>query len=558
MAVKRTNFLDSLTRSQLVSHEVLARLNHDRASNRLPVDDKALASELVKEHSLTRFQAEEILEGNYRNLQIGPYILLDLVGLGGMGAVYKAVDSKTGRHVALKVLAERFQQDPGIRARFRLEAKAGMQLRHPSLAATFCRGQTDDVFGNTDYMVMEWIAGASLQEMAMVSGPLPMGQACDVIMQAAQGLQVLHDQGMIHRDVKPENVIVLSDGRAKVLDFGLALAGTAAAEEEFSLAMIFGHDRLGTIDYISPEQAENSLEAVPQSDMYSLGCTLYAVLAASFPFPNANRAQTLEAHKNQPPPSIREIRPKIPVELDALIRRLMAKSPGDRFESMTAVAAALQPFAKRTPIKIDLQELAKLRRENEQRRKTTLTASRVRRSTAGLSGASTAGGRGEDTPRPEGADNRAAAAARLGSVGQVGGNQRPVRKLRDGEQLPQFRLVRPDGTTVVLTQKRYVIGRGKDCEISWNSADLAIRHCRLAFDGAAWNVTDMTGKCGIAVNGDPVTERVLKPGDLITLASAVTFRLELNPMTARKPILKWPLIGAAVVVALGLLWYVLH
>jgi serine/threonine-protein kinase len=317
---------------------------------------------LIKARLLTRFQADELLAGRYRKLRIDHYVLKGIVGVGGMGTVFRAVDTQSGQDVALKVLAERFKHDAGMRARFRLEARIGMQVDHERIVRTFALGETDDVFGEVDYVVMELFESIALHELVALAGPLDWPTACDLICQAAEGLTSLHRQGLVHRDVKPDNLLINAQGEVKLVDFGLAFLGTSLCDEEFSLAMIFGHDCLGTPDYMPPEQADDSLSADQRSDVYALGGTLFAAVTGSRPYQAGTRAATIQAHRVQPPPSIRERSSKpLPEQAEAIVRRMMAKDPAQRFATMDDVIAALRPFAVRRPIPDDAARLARLR-----------------------------------------------------------------------------------------------------------------------------------------------------------------------------------------------------
>jgi serine/threonine-protein kinase len=312
---------------------------------------------------LSRFQAEELLRGNFRRLRIGKFILQDVVGFGGMGNVYRVRDTEEHRVAALKVLSKRFQHDKGMRARFRLEAEAGLLLDHPHLVRTLGFGETQELYGEVDYMVMEFFEGIALHEVVSVYGLIKYDSVCDMACQAAAGLEQMHKQDLIHRDVKPDNVLVGHDGTVKLVDFGLALADKRALDDEFSLSMIFGHDGLGTLDYMAPEQSYDSMTVDPRADVYGLGCTLFAVITGRRPFPYPQRSQVLAGHRTEAPPSVLERAPHVPIELASLIQKMMAKKPEDRFPSMSAVQEALTPFAKRRPIPFDFPAILNRRRD---------------------------------------------------------------------------------------------------------------------------------------------------------------------------------------------------
>ncbi|MDP6058573.1 MAG: serine/threonine-protein kinase, partial [Pirellulaceae bacterium] len=270
MAVsKATNdFLLLLKRSQLLQIDDL----QDAAVTVSQLTDPTsaeIANVLVDDGFLTRYQADRLLKGNPRGLLIDGYKVLEVLGCGGMGWVYIAEDVETHWRVALKILPEDSRQDAGTLARFRLEAQAGMMLEHPAIVHTYKMGDYEDIYGPIHFVAMELVRGVNLFEFMLMKKRIDIGQACDIIMQTAEGLSYAHEQGLVHRDVKPENLLVCSDGTVKVLDFGLAMVDDN--DEEFSMAMIFGQDRLGTADYISPEQYVDSYQIDHRADIYSLG-----------------------------------------------------------------------------------------------------------------------------------------------------------------------------------------------------------------------------------------------------------------------------------------------
>ena len=267
------------------------------------LDGLEAARAVVQAGAITKFQAELILNGHWRKLKVGNFLLRDILGYGGMGTAYVAADIATRNLVALKLLGEAFRHEPGMRTRFQLEGRCGMQMDHPCLVRTLELGKLEELYGETDFMVMELFPGVTLLEGIHFSGgPLSQDAACDATVQAAQGLSYLHQRGMVHRDVKPDNILIDADGNVKLLDFGLTLADNSIHDDEFSLAMIFGHDCLGTADYIPPEQSEDSFQVDQRADIYSLGCTLYAALTAKRPFPMPTRAETVKAHHQLPRP----------------------------------------------------------------------------------------------------------------------------------------------------------------------------------------------------------------------------------------------------------------
>ena len=258
------------------------------------------------------------------------YELEELVGTGGMSSVYRAHDRLLERDVALKVLHQQFVADTDYVERFRREARSVAQLSHPNIVTVIDRGEQD----GRQFIVFEYINGENLKALVEREGPLPEQDAVRLALQIARALGFAHDNGLVHRDVKPQNVLLNGDGQAKVTDFGIAR----------SLAVKGGLTQTGTVmgtsDYIAPEQARGS-RVDAQSDIYSLGAVLYELLTGEVPFPGDNFVAVAMRHINEPPPNVRERRPDVSPRLDALIRRAMAKEPRDRFGSMDELCAEL-------------------------------------------------------------------------------------------------------------------------------------------------------------------------------------------------------------------------
>jgi serine/threonine-protein kinase len=258
------------------------------------------------------------------------YELEELVGTGGMSSVYRAHDRLLERDVALKVLHEQFTADGDYVERFRREARSVAQLSHPNIVTVIDRGEQDD----RQFIVFEYVAGENLKSLVEREGQLPEDEAIRLALQIARALGFAHEHGLVHRDVKPQNVLLNGDGQAKVTDFGIAR----------SLDVKGGLTQTGTVmgtsDYISPEQARGS-RVDAQSDIYSLGAVLYELLTGEVPFTGDNFVAVAMQHINAPPPSVRERRPDVSPRLDAAIRRAMAKEPSDRFGSMDELCAEL-------------------------------------------------------------------------------------------------------------------------------------------------------------------------------------------------------------------------
>jgi serine/threonine protein kinase len=264
----------------------------------------------------------------------GRYVLLDVIGVGGMSTVWRGRDEILGREVAVKILSPQYAADAAFRARFEREARHAAALSHPRLVTVFDCG----VDGTTPFIVMELVAGRTLRQVLDVTGTLPPDDAVAIAAAVCEALEAAHAVGLVHRDIKPAN-IVLSGGEVKVLDFGIArLEGTAGGTRTQAV--------LGTAAYLSPEQASGQ-QAGPQADLYALGCVLFEMLAGTPPFTADSEVGVAyrQVHDDPGPPSAR--RPGLPAQLDWITSRLMAKNPADRPPGAAAARAGL--FAALTP-----------------------------------------------------------------------------------------------------------------------------------------------------------------------------------------------------------------
>jgi WD40 repeat protein len=266
------------------------------------------------------------------------YQILGLLGRGGMGAVYKAEHQVMERTVALKVINRSLTDRPAMVERFHREVKAAARLSHPNIVTA----HDTDQAGDTHFLVMEYVEGTTLALLAAARGPLPVAEACNYVRQTALGLQHAFEHGMVHRDIKPQYLMVTPEGRVKVLDFGLA---RFASEVAPAGPVTESGTVLGTADYISPEQADAPHAADIRADLYSLGCTLYFLLTGQPPFPEGTLMQKLKAHEQRLPPPVTTFRKDIPPELARVLERLLAKKPADRYQTPAEAARALEPFA---------------------------------------------------------------------------------------------------------------------------------------------------------------------------------------------------------------------
>jgi eukaryotic-like serine/threonine-protein kinase len=260
----------------------------------------------------------------------GRYELEEHVGSGGMSRVYRAHDRLLERTVALKILHEHYSQDEEYVERFRREARAVAQIAHPNVVTVIDRGEHE----GRQFIVFEYVDGENLKQLVAREGPLPAKQVIELGLQVASALASAHDRGVVHRDVKPQNVILSEDGMPKVTDFGIA---RSADIESVTLTGTV----MGTSEYLPPEQARGEPVDV-RSDVYSLGTILYELCTGRVPFPGENPVSVAMRHLHEPVPSVRDRRPDIPSRLDAAIRRAMAKDPAERFGSMPELIAELE------------------------------------------------------------------------------------------------------------------------------------------------------------------------------------------------------------------------
>jgi serine/threonine protein kinase len=268
------------------------------------------------------------------------YKVLGLIGRGGMATVYKAQQFRPKRLVAIKMIERFLAGYEEIAARFHREQALGARLRHPNLIAVYAAGRA----AGCPYLVMEFVDGDNLGDIIERYGPLPVAEACDVIRQAASGLQYIHEHSLVHRDIKPSNLMLTSAGNVKVLDLGLArYLDEPDAGERITRYGQF----LGTLDYVAPEQCTDPHAVDIRADVYGLGCTLYELLAGQAPFarPEYQSAfKKMKAHVEAPVPPIREARPDVPEQLASALERMLAKDRAGRFASPADVAMAMQAF----------------------------------------------------------------------------------------------------------------------------------------------------------------------------------------------------------------------
>jgi hypothetical protein len=333
------DFLKTVLRSGLLDREQL-----QQALRGVPLDQRdnpdLLAGHLVRAGKLTHFQSRKLLQGTALGLVLGPFHVLAPIGKGGMGTVYLARDRRSEQLLALKVLPpKRAREEERLLARFRREMEMCQRVAHPNIAWTCEVGLCQGVY----YIAMEFIPGRSLSRVVAAEGPLPVSRAARLLAEVAAALDHAHHQGIIHRDIKPSNIMVTPNDHAKLLDLGLAMVrGESGGDRE----VVGGQGYIiGTMDYLSPEQAEDPTKIDQRSDLYSLGCTLYYAVTGQPPFPGGTAAEKIQKHKTEAPTPVPQLNPDVPPAFIGLLRKLMAKKAGQRPDSAAAVREELLTWA---------------------------------------------------------------------------------------------------------------------------------------------------------------------------------------------------------------------
>jgi serine/threonine protein kinase len=339
MKAERRRFRDTALASELIDEPQLAAAEGEVAVvlNRATADpvewDKAVADRLVQQGLLTSFQVREMLAGR-RRFRLGQYTVLDEIGKGGMGQVFRAEHAMMGREVAVKVLP-RAKSTPESEAAFRREMRMLGRLDHENLVRAFDAGYDAQVY----YLVTELVPGLDLKQQVVKYGPLDAAAAASVVSQAAQGLAYAHEKGLVHRDVKPGNILVMPDGRAK------GLAGSTLEAESSRLGRV-----VGTMDYIAPEQIRMPDDVGPSADIYALGCTLYFAVTGRVPFPGGSRREKMHRHLHDAPEPVRKLAAHAGEDLCRLVEAMMAKAPANRIATANDVVERLRPWTRGGPM----------------------------------------------------------------------------------------------------------------------------------------------------------------------------------------------------------------
>jgi len=347
------SLLHSLRGSKLFAPTALEALAAEFAT--LGPDPEAWMKKLVEDGRLTAYQLRKIVNGRAVDLFLGPYVILDKLGEGGMGKVFRARHERQKREVALKVVRDQLLSKPTARGRYEREVQAALALHHENIVLVRSAGSTDGRY----YLEMEFVDGLDITRIVQKYGVLAVTEACEYARQAALGLHHAHELGFVHRDIKPSNIMVSGSRHipeaaepafVKILDMGLV---RSIGDEESERGLTRDGTVVGTPDYMAPEQAKNSRIVDRRADLYSLGAAFYFMLTGKPPFPEGTALDKIICHVDRPPPPLNATRSDIPRELIRIVDRLMAKNPDRRYETALELAEELKPltrFGKANPV----------------------------------------------------------------------------------------------------------------------------------------------------------------------------------------------------------------
>ncbi len=347
IGVKR--FVELLQKSRLLPdvllRNALTQLKDENDGQPL-ADTSFVTQRLIEMELITKWQSDKLLSQKYKGFFLGKYKILEHIGTGGMSSVYLVEHMQMRQRRAIKVLPRKRVADKTYLERFYIEARASASLDHPNIVHAFDVDHDED--SQTHYLIMEYVDGRDVGKIVEQDGQVPIRDAARYIAQAAEALQFAHDEGVIHRDVKPGNLLVDKNNVVKILDMGLALF----KEDEYSLTLEFNEKILGTADYLAPEQAINSHTVDHRADVYGLGCTFFFMLAGEPPFNIGSLAQRIAMHQSKHPQPISKYRDDCPPELQQVLEKMMKKDPEHRFQTCGDVNRILMAWLAGQKIQI--------------------------------------------------------------------------------------------------------------------------------------------------------------------------------------------------------------
>jgi serine/threonine-protein kinase len=331
-------FVWDLRRSNLIDRGQLDQVVVEFLKKDPRAEPAALAQYLVDQEILTPFQAERLLHGKTQGLVLGPYALMDALGTGSMGTVYKAQSKTDGRWYAVKVLPRRSMWNVRIARR---QVRSFEQIHHPAVVPFVDVGTA----GSTHYLAWPLVEGQILETILQTQGKLPTALAARYALQTAEGLAACHQHDIYHGLLKPSNLMVSAEGQIRILDFGIGSLLANAEGESLVDTMSTANSVTSGLDCASPECIMEPSNRTPAGDQYSLGCVLYFCLTGQYPFPDGTAVEKMMAHQTRQPTPVRELVPEVPEDLAAVVERLMKKAPEARFPRSIDIIDALKPFA---------------------------------------------------------------------------------------------------------------------------------------------------------------------------------------------------------------------
>lgn len=335
----------------ILSQDRLAKAFEDYPESRSLEDIDDLADFLEQIGMLTPFQARSLRENRLADLVMDNYLILDRLGQGGMGMVFRAMHKRMKRVVAIKVLNQETKHNEDNLARFQREVESIARLNHPGIMQAYDADTGPLGF----FLVLEFVEGSDLEKVVRKNGPLEVPEAIDAILQAALALQYVHDQGMVHRDIKPPNLMRTRQGQIKVADMGLVRMAATAEPQAHTAELTKEFTIAGTLEYMAPEQAEDTRGVDHRADIYSLGCTLYYILVGKDIYPAKSVIDKILAHRAKPIPSLCSLRPDVPKALDDIFQKMVAKDTDSRYQTMTALAKDLQALVSQLGVGMSKQ-----------------------------------------------------------------------------------------------------------------------------------------------------------------------------------------------------------